>query len=73
MKISVLVSPHSKKEGIEILPDGVLKVRVKEPPVDGKANEAVLYLLAKHFGVPASSVRLVAGGSGRRKIVEILK
>jgi hypothetical protein len=49
----------------------VLAVRVTAPPVDGRANEALLRLLARALGLPPSAVRLVAGESARSKIVEI--
>lgn len=51
--------------------DGVLIVRVNAPPVEGRANKAVCKLLAKHFGVPPSSVEIVRGHSGRDKVVRL--
>lgn len=48
------------------------KLHVAAPPVDGKANEAILRLLAKLAGVPAASVRIVSGFTGTTKIVEII-
>jgi uncharacterized protein (TIGR00251 family) len=71
MRITIAVKPNAKKEGVEAAPDGTLTVRVSAPPVEGKANERVGELLAKHFGVPKSRVTIVRGASGRRKIVEI--
>ena len=49
----------------------LLKVRVASPPVDGAANAALIKLLAKHFGVSKSAIRLVAGETARRKTLEI--
>src|SRR3954469_3042332 len=49
----------------------VLVVRVTAPAVDGKANEAILELLADAFRIPRRSVRLVAGTRNRTKIVEL--
>jgi uncharacterized protein len=46
-------------------------VRVMATPHDGKANESAISLLAKHFKVPKSAVRIVTGATGRNKIVEI--
>jgi uncharacterized protein YggU (UPF0235/DUF167 family) len=46
-------------------------VRVKEPPVEGRANDAVRRALARHFGVAPSSVRVLRGHKGRRKVAEI--
>ena len=47
------------------------KLHVGAPPVDGKANEAIVRFLAKLAGVPAASVRIVSGFTGTTKIVEI--
>jgi uncharacterized protein YggU (UPF0235/DUF167 family) len=44
---------------------------VAAPPVDGAANDELVRFLAKRLGVPASSVRVVSGMTGRRKLVEI--
>ena len=52
-------------------PDGELRVRVRSAPVEGAANQALLRLLASELGVPRGAVRLIAGATGRRKIVEI--
>ncbi len=47
------------------------KLRVAAPPVDGKANEAIVRFLSKLAGVPAASVRIVSGFTGATKIVEL--
>ncbi|OBJ71702.1 DUF167 domain-containing protein [Mycobacterium sp. 1274756.6] len=66
--IVVRVKPGSRK-GPLVEPDdaGVLTVYVREPAVDGKANRAVLELLAKRFEVPRSHVELVSGATARLK------
>ena len=46
-------------------------VSVKERPVQGRANEAITVLLAEHFGVSRSQVRLVTGAISKRKVFEI--
>ncbi len=48
-----------------------IKIRVKAPPVDGAANEELIRFLAKRFGVPRSSIRLVSGASSRHKRITI--
>ena len=70
MKISVLVKPNSKKESVEEV-NGVFLVRVNVPPVDGRANERVVELLAKHLKKPKSSFELKSGHRGKKKIFEI--
>ena len=67
MRRKITVIPNSNKDGVSEK-DGVLFVRVKAPARDNKANIAVLRLLRKHF---RKEVRLVAGLTGKRKIVEI--
>jgi len=73
MRLRVRVSPNSRRPGIEELPDGTLKVRVSAPPQEGKANQAVIETLARHFRVPKSSIRVLRGAAGRDKLVEIIE
>jgi uncharacterized protein (TIGR00251 family) len=47
-------------------------LKVKQPPKQGKANEAVIRLLAEHFGVPRSQVRILSGFRSRNKVIEIV-
>ena len=70
MKIQVEVKPNSKTEEVSQESDSFI-VRVKEPPREGKANQAVIKLLAEHFGVPKSQVRIVSGLRSRNKIIEV--
>lgn len=51
--------------------DGTLKIRLQAPPVEGKANIALLRFLADRLQVPKSAVRLTHGRASRRKLVEI--
>ena len=46
-------------------------ISVKEPPIEGRANEAVTKLLAKHLNVPRSQIHLVSGARSKRKMFEI--
>jgi uncharacterized protein (TIGR00251 family) len=72
MKISVKVFPNSKTEEVVKEGDRFL-VRVKEPTKEGKANRAVVRLLAEHFGVSQGSVIIVSGFKNRNKVVNILR
>ena len=71
MKIQVKVTPNSKVNEVSQKED-IFLVRVKEPPKEGKANRAVVRLLADYFKVPQSSVRIVSGMGNKDKIIEIL-
>ena len=69
-RIEIKVQPRAKRNAVEDV-DGLLTVRVTAPPEDGKANDAVRDLLAKHFDLPRSKVRIVRGLTSRRKVVEL--
>lgn len=69
--LSVRVVPRSSREGVAGFEEGVLRIRLNAPPVEGKANEALVRFLAKALGVPRSRVTLVTGERGRTKIVRI--
>ena len=71
MRIQVKVTPRAKRPGIEQAPDGTWVVKVHQPAADGRANEAVVEVLAEHFGVPKRSVSIVHGQTSRRKLIEI--
>ena len=71
MKISVQVKLNAKKESIERLDDGSFVIRLRVPPVDGKANERLIELLAEHFKRPKSSVQIVAGQKSKKKTFNI--
>ncbi len=66
--VAVRVKPGSRKGPlVETGDDGVLTIYVRERAVEGKANEAVIKLLAEHLGVPRGRVELVAGATARVK------
>jgi uncharacterized protein (TIGR00251 family) len=70
MKIRVKVKPRSKTEELSREGDSFI-AKVKEPPKEGKANQAVIKLLAEHFGIPQSRVRILSGFRSRNKVVEV--
>ena len=71
MKISVRVKPGSKKEGVERVDDTNYIAHVKAPPVEGKANDALVSLLSDYFGVPKSHIQIIKGTTSKYKLVEI--
>jgi len=72
MKVFVTAKPNAKVARVESLDETHLIVSVKEPPRDGKANQAIITALAGHFGVSFSRVALVSGFSSKQKIFDIL-
>ena len=72
MKISVHIKPNSHhREEVVKTDDDVLTVYVKAPAIEGRANAAAIKLLAKHFKVTSSKVKLVRGVTSKYKIFEI--
>ncbi len=69
--IKIHLHPSSSKESIGGERDGWLDVYVKEKPVSGKANNAVIDLLSRTFGVKRQQIRILHGEKSRRKIVMI--
>ncbi len=71
-EVDVRVKPGSKKEPlVQTSLTGELLVYVREPAIDGKANKAVVKLLAKYFEVPKSHVQLISGHKSKQKRFEI--
>lgn len=71
MKIQVKVKANSKTEEVNQVGDNFI-VKVKEPPKEGRANQAVIKLLAEHFELPQSQVRILSGFRSKNKIVEVI-
>ena len=72
MLISVTVKPGSKKGPLVAEnPDGSLTVYLREKPHGGEANAALLKLLADHFSVPKTSLRIKSGAASRHKLIEL--
>jgi hypothetical protein len=72
MKIFVKAKPNAKTASVEKIDETHYFVAVKEPPVQGKANVAVMEALAEYFKKGISHFRIVSGFSAKQKVVEIL-
>jgi len=72
MKIFVKAKPNSREEKVEKIDENNYVVSVKEPPIKGKANEAIRNALAVYFKTGSARVKITSGFSSRNKIVEIL-
>lgn len=72
MRISVRVIPGARTNEVLELGEGAYKVKVTTAPEKGKANLAVIKLLAKHFGVSKSKIILLKGETAQDKIFELI-
>lgn len=71
--IAVRVTPRAGRNKIvEMMADGAIKIHIAAPPVDGEANEALIRFLADVLDVPRSQLEIVAGQSGRDKLISVL-
>ncbi|GAB1369143.1 DUF167 domain-containing protein [Azonexus hydrophilus] len=69
--LSLHVQPGAKKSECAGLHGEALKIRLAAPPVDGKANEALLRFLAQRLAIPRQQISLKSGQTSRQKVVEI--
>jgi len=68
--IELRVQPRARRTALELV-GGALKAAVTAPPEDGKANAAVIALLAKTWGLPKSAFTVVVGATDRHKIIHL--
>lgn len=71
MKIYIRAKPKSKKEYIKMIDLTHYTVSVKEPPVDGKANTAIIKALAAYFNKAPSTIYMLSGMRAKQKIVDV--
>lgn len=69
--LRIKVKPRSKTASLVQAPDGTWIARLKSPPVDGKANEELIALVAEHFRCRRNAVAIKAGLSARTKLVAV--
>ena len=69
--LQLSVMPNAQRTEVDGLHDGALRVRLAAPPIDGRANEALIAWLAKSLGVPRHDVEVLRGESSRRKQVAV--
>ncbi len=72
IEIETKIIPRASRNEIVGIEDGVARIRVTSPPVDGKANKAVTELLSKQLDVPKKNIRIVSGEKSRNKRIRIL-
>ncbi len=71
MRITVKAKPNSSKEKVEKTDENNFVVSVKEPPVNGLANKAIIKALSDFLGVHQARIKIVSGYTSRQKILEI--
>lgn len=72
MKIQIVAHPSARQKKVEKDLFGTLHVYVNEPPLEGKANQAILEALAVHFKVKKAQIKLVSGNKSKNKVFEIV-
>lgn len=69
--LQIKVKPRSKASSLSQAADGSWIARLKSPPVDGKANQELIALVAEHFGCAKAAVTIASGTTGRLKRVKV--
>lgn len=72
MLIAVHVSTNAREANVVRIGENIFEVKVDERAVEGRANKRLVEILAKHFKVPKSRIRLVSGARSRDKVLEIV-
>lgn len=71
--LAIRVTTRARRnEIVEVLSDGTVKIRLAAPAAEGKANQALVEFLAQVLGVSNSRIEIVAGQTGRDKLVSVL-
>ena len=69
--MQIKVKPRARMSALTQAADGTWLAKLKSPPVDGKANEELVALVAEHFGCRKAAVLIKSGASGRLKLVTV--
>jgi len=70
VQITIRVIPRARRNAVDVQPDGSYRVYTTAAPADGDANAAVIKMLAKHLGVPKSTIKIIRGQTARDKVLE---
>lgn len=69
--LQVKVKPRARSSSLVQSPDGTWLAQLRAPPIDGKANQELIALVARHFGCAKSAVVITSGASGKLKLVRV--
>ena len=72
MQIYCLIKPNRKIDKITVNADGSLRIKIKAPPVDGKANEYLIGYLSEIFDLPKKNIQILSGFTGSHKRINIV-
>lgn len=70
--LTIYLQPSAKKSEIVGLHDGHIKIKVNSPPIDGKANEALILFLSEFLNIPKSTIKIISGEKSRIKKISII-
>ena len=71
--IKLKITPRaSKNEIVGKMSDGILKIKLKAPPVDGEANKELIKFLSKEWKIPKSKLEIISGKTSKIKIIKII-
>ena len=69
--VEIRLQPRGGRDAVVGERDGAVLIRISAPPVDGKANAALIAFVAKRLGVPKGSVTIVRGETARNKVIRV--
>jgi len=69
--LQIKVKPNARASTLALLADGTWHAGIKSPPIEGRANQELVALVARHFKLPKARVTIKSGASGRTKLVHI--
>ena len=70
--INIKVQPRSSRPEVVGIVDNALKVKLKSPPVEGKANKELIEVLAHYLGIKKSQVEIISGQKSKNKVVKVM-
>ena len=70
-RVRLWVQPGAKQDAVQGVVDGRLKLKLRAPAVDNKANAALVLFLSKYWGLPRSALEISAGQTGRKKTIRV--
>lgn len=71
MRLTIHAKPGARKQAVEFLADGSIRVWLRATPVDGKANDELIECMAKILGLKKKEVRIHTGANGRFKLLDV--